>query len=80
MAMGRHEYLHTVCGRELTVGRLILGDAGSPAGRVFVDLGDCPGWGPSGWASLTVAEARQIAGALLSQAMAAERETGSRHG
>ena len=69
-----HEHLRTSCGRELTVGRLALGDARHPAARVFVDLGDCPGCDWSGWAGLTVAEARQLARAILAQAAAAERE------
>lgn len=71
---GRHEYLRTSCGRELTVGRLALGDARHPAARVFVGLGECPGCEGTGWAGLTVAEARQLARAVLAQAAAAERE------
>ncbi|MGD0240680.1 MAG: hypothetical protein ABSB59_10180 [Streptosporangiaceae bacterium] len=71
---GRHEYLRTSCGRELTVGRLALGDARYPAARVFVGLGECPGCEGTGWAGLTVAEARQFARAVLAQAAAAERE------
>jgi hypothetical protein len=71
---GGHEYLRTSCGRELTVGRLALGDARRPAARVFVDVGECPGGEGTGWAGLTVAEARQLARAVLAQAAAAERE------
>jgi hypothetical protein len=71
---GRHEYLRTSCGREFTVGRLALGDARRPAARVFVALGECPGCEGTGWAGLTVAEARQLARAVLAQAAAAERE------
>jgi putative redox protein len=70
----RHEYLRTSCGRELTVGRLALGDDRHPARRIFVDLGECPGCDGTGWAGLTVTEARRVAWALLSQAAAAERE------
>ena len=69
-----HHRVRTSCGRELTVGRLALGDSGHPAGRVFVDLGDCPDCDGSRWAGLTVAEARDLAGALLAQAEAAERD------
>jgi hypothetical protein len=68
------EFVRTSCGRELTVGRLALGDARHPAARVFVDLGECPGCEGTGWAGLTVAEARQLARAVLAQAAAAERE------
>ena len=74
----RHDRLRTSCGRELTIGRLALGDAGHPAARVFVDLGECPGCEGNGWAGLTVAEARQLAKAVLAQAAAAERECRAR--
>ena len=69
-----HEHLRTRCGRELTVGRLALGDSGHPVARVFVDLGEAPGCDARGWAGMTVAEARQFARAVLSQAAAAEQE------
>jgi hypothetical protein len=71
-----HEYVRTSCGREVTVGRLALGDAVHPARRIFVDLGPGPGYDGTGWAGLTVDEARQLAQAVLSQAAAAERERG----
>jgi hypothetical protein len=71
---GRHEYLRTSCGRELTIGRLALGDARHPAARIFVSLGEFSGCEGAGWAGLTVAEARQFARAVLAQATAAERE------
>ena len=69
-----HHHVRTSCGRDLTVGRLALGNSGHPAGRVFVDLGDCPSCDGSRWAGLTVAEARDLAWALLAQAGAAERD------
>ena len=68
------EYLRTSCGRELTIGRLALGDAQHPAARVFVNLGGCPGCEDVAWAGLTLAEARSLARAILSEAAAAERE------
>ncbi len=76
----RHQYVRTSCGRELTVGRLALGDDRHPAERIFVDLGDCPGCDGTEWAGLTVAEARRVAQALLSQAAAAEQESGAQAG
>ncbi|HXC85078.1 MAG TPA: hypothetical protein VNV62_24800 [Trebonia sp.] len=76
-AQGRHEHVRTSCGRQLTVGRLALGDALRPAGRVFLDLGALPGGDETGWAGLTVNEARQLAQAVLIQAAATERECGS---
>ena len=72
----RHEHVRTSCGREVTIGRLALGDSLRPAGRVFVDLGPGPDYDGTGWAGLTVDEARQLARAVLSQAAAAERECG----
>lgn len=77
-AGSRHVYLRTTCGRELTIGRLALGDARHPSARVFVDLGSCPGCDGARWAGFTVAEARQLAEALLAQATAAERACGLR--
>jgi hypothetical protein len=70
-----HDHLRTSCGRELTIGRLSLGDARHPAPRVFMDMGECPGCETSRWAGLTVPEARQLARVLLAQAAAAERES-----
>jgi hypothetical protein len=64
--------LRTACGREMTAGRIALGDPSRPLARVFLDLGDCPGCEDSHWASLTVTEARLLAAALLAQAAAAE--------
>jgi len=75
-ARNRHQQLRTACGRELTTGRLALGDARHPLARVFVDLGACPGCEDSHWASLTVAEARLLAAALLAEATAAELDCG----
>ena len=69
-----HGHLRTSCGRELTIGRLALGDAAHPAGRVFIDLGECLDCGGSAWAGLSVAEARRLAAMLLSQAATAEQD------
>jgi uncharacterized OsmC-like protein len=70
----QHDHLRTSCGRDLTIGRLALGDAAHPAGRVFLDLGQCRDCDGSSWAGLSLAEARQLAAALLAQAAAAERD------
>jgi len=69
-----HDHLRTSCGRDLTIGRLALGDAAHPSGRVFLDLGGCRDCDGSAWAGLSAAEARRLAAALLSQAAAAERD------
>ncbi len=74
-----HEHFRTSCGRELTTGRLTLGDTANPVSRVFVDLGDCPGCEDTHWASLTVPEARRLAACLLAEAAAAERECAHDH-
>ena len=70
----QHDHLRTSCGRDLTIGRLALGDAARPAGRVFIDLGTCRDCDGSAWAGLSAAEARRLASALLSQAAAAEQD------
>jgi putative redox protein len=76
----QHDHLRTSCGRDLTIGRLALGDAAHPAGRVFLDLGGRPDGGGSTWAGLSAAEARQLAAALLAQAAAAEQDGQDRPG
>ena len=55
-----HHYVRTSCGRDLTIGRLALGNSGHPVGRVFVDLGDCPDC-ESRWAGLSVAVTAEFA-------------------
>jgi putative redox protein len=70
----RHHHVRTSCGRDLTIGRLVLGNSAHPAGRVFLDLGECRDCDGSTWAGLSVAEARRLASALLSQAAAAEQD------
>ncbi len=75
---GRHQRLRTTCGREMTAGRLALGDEAHPLARVFLDLGDCPGCEDSHWASFTVIEARLLAAALLAQAAEAELDCAAR--
>ncbi|HVV21103.1 MAG TPA: hypothetical protein VHF06_16825 [Pseudonocardiaceae bacterium] len=66
-----HAEVRTGCGRRLVVGRLML-DAAAPIGRVTLAASG----GDSGmWTSLTVGEARLLAGYLLAQAGVVERET-----
>jgi len=69
---GEHLGFRTMCGRDVRVGRLCLGDAERPVRRVSLDIGHCPGHQDGTWAALTPAEARQLAAALLRQAAAAE--------
>jgi len=73
-----HEHLRTSCGREMTVGRLGLGDVSQPARPIFLDLGNWPGGDGSSRVGLTIAEARQVARALLAEAATADQEAGSR--
>jgi hypothetical protein len=70
----RHTYLHTSCGREVTVGRLALGDLHHPSARVFVHIASSAGCEGTGWAGFSVTEAKALAEAILSQAAAAERD------
>jgi putative redox protein len=74
--IAENTHVRTSCGRDLRVGRLALGNPAHPAARVSVNFGDCPDCEGSSWAGLTVAEARQLASALLAQAAAAERDCG----
>jgi putative redox protein len=68
-----HQGFRTTCGREVRAGRLALGDLRRPVGRVSLDIGQAPDGHDGTWAALTVAEARGLAAALLTQAAAAER-------
>jgi hypothetical protein len=67
------QVFRTTCGRQMRIGYLFLGDAQWSATRVTVAVGQCPGCRDAAMATLTVAEARRLAGALLTQATAAER-------
>jgi putative redox protein len=67
--------IRTSCGRELVVGRLRLDGLPHPTLRVTLDIGCQPYDRGEVWASLTAAEARQLATQLLAQATAAERES-----
>ncbi len=67
--------VRTSCGRELVVGRLRLDGLPHRTLRVTLDVGCQPYDHGEVWASLTAAEARQLAGHLLAQAAAVERES-----
>jgi putative redox protein len=69
-----HKILRTESGRTVSVGTLALGGRQRPARRITVDIGACEGCHESAWAALTVEEARRLAGSLLSQAAAADRD------
>ena len=75
-----HQSFRTTCGRQVRAGRLALGDAGHPARRVSLDIGQAPDGHDGTWAALTVAEARTLAAALLAQAAAAESDDGPGEG
>ncbi len=70
LAAAEHGF-ETGCGRQVHVGTMILGNSQWSARRVSVDIGDCPGCDGT-WATLTAAEARQLAGSLLAEAAIAE--------
>jgi len=63
--MASRAVVHTSCGRELVVGRLRLDGLLRPAHRITSDVGCQPYDHGEVWASLTAAEARQLAGQLL---------------
>ena len=69
-----HEGFVTACEREVRAGRLALGDTQRPVRRVSLAIGKWPGGRDGTWAALTVAEARRLAAALLTQAAAAEHD------
>lgn len=73
-----HEHLgfRTTCGRDVSVGWLILGGTERPARRVSLDVGHSPGRDDGTWAALTPQEARRLASALLRQASTAEQSHG----
>ena len=62
----------TTCGREIRIGRLILGGTRYPAQRVSLGISASAGTGDGTWAGLTAGEARQLAAALLTQAAACD--------
>ena len=68
---GLHLSFHTMCGRQIRVGYLVLGGGHHPARRVSLDIGASTG-GTGTWAGLTAGEARRLAAALLAQAAACD--------
>ncbi|WP_353946576.1 hypothetical protein ABII15_36525 [Streptomyces sp. HUAS MG91] len=55
----------TTCGRRIAVHRIQLAPTGRPISRVTLDVGADRGGEPGVWASLTGAEARELARMLL---------------
>ena len=69
--------LVTTCGRQVAVKRLLLAIPERPISRVTLDVGPVVRGEPGLWASLTVAEARDLARRLLAQAALADSGTGT---
>jgi putative redox protein len=69
-----HDVVRTACGREITIGRLRVTDPPRVADRVTMWLEHQPHDNGEVWASLTPAESRALAGRLLAQAAAADRD------
>ncbi|MFJ4716330.1 hypothetical protein [Streptomyces sp. NPDC088785] len=55
----------TTCGRRIAVHRIQLAPTGRPITRVTLDVGEDRGGEPGVWASLTGAEARELARLLV---------------
>ncbi len=68
--------VRTQCGRQIVVGRLLIGGARSLIGRVVMRVNCARAERDQLWASLTPTEARTLAGYLLAQADAVEHRTG----
>ncbi|MFD8569322.1 hypothetical protein [Streptomyces sp. NPDC057694] len=69
----------TTCGRRIAVHRIQLAPAGTPIGRVTLDVGADRGGEPGVWASLTSAEARELARMLLLHADLTDDGAGPRN-
>ncbi len=68
--------VRTQCGRQIVVGRLLIGGVRSRIGRVVMRVNCTRAERDQLWASLTPVEARLLAGYLLAQADAVEHRTG----
>jgi uncharacterized OsmC-like protein len=71
-----HDIVRTACGRAITIGRLRVTGPPRAMDRVTMRLEHQPHDEAEIWASLTPAESRALAGRLLAQAAAAERDRG----
>ncbi len=67
--------VHTQCGRDIAVGRLVIRAVPEPIGRVVMRINCARAERDLLWTSLTPAEARLLAGYLLGQAEAIEAAT-----
>lgn len=67
--------VHTQCGRDIAVGRLVIRAMPEAIGRVVMRINCERAERDLLWASLTPAEARLLAGYLLGQAEAIETAT-----
>ncbi len=74
MAPQAHDVVRTSCGRTITIGRLTLTGPAHPLGRITVNIDCQPHDHEQVWMSLTAAECRRLAGSLLDQADAADKE------
>jgi len=72
--LGR-DVMRTMCGREFTVGDLLIEKVGHPAARVSLSTRPLPQDTDTLWASLTPQEARRLAAHLLAHAAAVEDAT-----
>jgi putative redox protein len=69
-----HDIVRTACGRAITIGRLRVSGPPSAVDRVTMQLAREAHDSGEIWASLTPSESRALAGRLLAQAAAADRD------
>ena len=74
------EIVRTGCGREIAIGRMQMRPGRHQVDRITLRIGCQPYDNGEVWASLTSEESRALAGKLLAQAAAADRDQGRRDG
>ncbi len=72
---GHHVSVRTMCGREIQVGHLALGGGSHLARRVSLGISASSDTEDGTWAGLTAGEARQLAAALLVEAITCDHGT-----
>jgi hypothetical protein len=74
-SVGHQISVRTLCGREIRIGHLALGGGPHPAQRVSLAISASSDTEDGTWAGLTAGEARQLAAALLVEAITCDHGT-----